>query len=87
MNNVRIPRSQMLSKFVSIDREGSFSIEGDLRVLYATMMGIRTLLIEQSPYTSHIATNIAIRYSAVRRQFNNTPGSKQETKLLDYQTQ
>jgi alkylation response protein AidB-like acyl-CoA dehydrogenase len=87
MTNVRIPRSQMLSKFVSVDREGSFSIEGDLRALYATMMGIRTLLIEQGPYTSTMATTIAIRYSAVRRQFANTPGSKQETKLIDYQTQ
>jgi acyl-CoA oxidase len=77
----------MLSKFVSVDREGSFSIEGDLRVLYATMMGVRTLLVEQSPYASSIATVIAIRYSAVRRQFKNTAGSKLETKLIDYQTQ
>ena len=30
---------------------------------------------------------IALRYSAVRRQFKNTPHSKEETKLLDYQTQ
>jgi acyl-CoA oxidase len=28
-----------------------------------------------------------MRYSAVRRQFKNTSGSKQETKLIDYQTQ
>lgn len=46
LDNVRIPRSQMLSRFVSVDSDGNFSIEGDLRVLYATMMGIRTLLIE-----------------------------------------
>lgn len=40
--NVRIPRKNLLSKFMSVDREGSFSIEGDLRVLYATMMSVRT---------------------------------------------
>jgi len=45
-DHVRIPRTQMLSKFVSVDREGCFSVEGDLRVLYGTMMSIRALLVE-----------------------------------------
>lgn len=74
MDNVRIPRSQMLSRFVSVDSDGNFSLEGDLRVLYATMMGIRTLLIEQSPYVNWAASSIAVRYSVVRRQFRNGPG-------------
>jgi len=65
--HVRIPRSQLLSKFICVDREGSFSIEGDLRTLYATMMGIRTMLVEQSPFALSIANTIAIRYSCVRR--------------------
>jgi hypothetical protein len=30
---------------------------------------------------------IGIRYSVVRRQFRNISGQKEETKLLDYQTQ
>jgi hypothetical protein len=30
------------------------------------------------------ASLIAIRYSVIRRQFKNTSGSKEETKLLDY---
>jgi acyl-CoA oxidase len=38
---VRIPRDQMLMKFVSVDKEGTFSIEGDLRSLYSVMMDIR----------------------------------------------
>jgi len=45
-DNVRIPRSNLLSRFINVDREGSFSIDGDLRVLYSTMMGIRSMLIE-----------------------------------------
>jgi hypothetical protein len=28
-------------KFVSVDKEGTFSIEGDLRSLYSVMMDIR----------------------------------------------
>lgn len=42
---VRIPRDQMLQKFVQVDREGTFSIEGDLREMYAVMMFIRSGLI------------------------------------------
>mgnify|MGYP006122588517 CR=1 FL=1 len=40
-NNVRIPRDQMLMRFASVDEEGTFSIEGDSRILYAVMMNIR----------------------------------------------
>lgn len=86
-DQVRIPRSHLLSRYISVDREGSFSIEGDLRALYATMMGIRSLIVEQAPYTLTLAALVGIRYSIVRRQFKNTAGSREETKLLDYQTQ
>lgn len=86
-DHVRIPRSQMLQKFVSVDREGEFSIDGDLRVLYSTMMSVRKMLIEGAPYVLGQACLIGIRYSCVRRQFKNTTGSKEETKLIDYQTQ
>ena len=44
-DQVRIPRENMPMKFVSVDREGTFSIEGDTRVLYSVMMDIRTQLI------------------------------------------
>jgi hypothetical protein len=32
----------MPMKFVSVDKEGTFSIEGDMRALYSVMMDIRT---------------------------------------------
>ena len=63
--NVRIPRANLLSKFISVDREGSFSIEGDLRVLYATMMSVRTQLLESAAFVLNSANVIAIRYSCV----------------------
>ena len=85
-DNVRIPREQMLMRQVSVDKEGTFSIESDPRVLYSVMMGIRLQLIDHSGITLAKALTIAIRYSACRRQFKNTSGSKDETKLLDYQT-
>tara|TARA_B110000285_G_C14846253_1_gene477743 strand:+ start:149 stop:346 length:198 start_codon:yes stop_codon:yes gene_type:complete len=44
-DQVRIPRENMLAKFIQVDREGTFSIEGDLREMYAVMMFIRNGLI------------------------------------------
>ena len=66
----------MLMGFVSVDREGSFSIDGDLRVLFSVMLMIRMQLIDHSGIVLAKALTIAIRYSAVRRQFKNTSGSK-----------
>jgi acyl-CoA oxidase len=85
-DQVRIPRDYMLNKFTKVDREGNFSVEGDIRVLYSVMMDIRTQLVFYSGHVLFTGLLIAGRYSAVRRQFKNTTGSKLETKLLDYQT-
>jgi len=40
-DHVRIPRDQMLAKYVSVNRDGNVSINGDLRALYSVMMDIR----------------------------------------------
>lgn len=87
LDKVRIPRDQMLQKYICVDKEGSVSIEGDLRVLYTTMMNIRAMLISDSKIQLGAGLTIGLRYSAVRRQFKNISGQKQETALLDYQTQ
>ena len=66
-DNVRIPRSQMLSRYIAVDREGDFSIEGDLRIMYSTMMSVRKQLIQGCPLELTKAVLIGIRYSIVRR--------------------
>lgn len=45
LNKVRIPRDQLLQRFISVDREGSFSIEGNLKMLYSTMLKTRMSII------------------------------------------
>jgi acyl-CoA oxidase len=50
MKNIRIPRDQLLSRYVGIDREGNYEIKGDLRVLYGVMMFIRVQIIIYSGY-------------------------------------
>ena len=41
LKDVRIPRDQMFQRFLQIDRDGSVSIVGDLRVLYSSMLKLR----------------------------------------------
>jgi acyl-CoA oxidase len=85
-NHVRIPKENMLSRFSRIDENGTFEILGDLRVLYACMMMVRTHIVRYAAYCSFRPLKIAIRYACVRRQFKTQTGKKGERKLMDYQT-
>jgi acyl-CoA oxidase len=58
-----------------------------MRELYGVMMLIRTGIVYKTKYYLARALTIGIRYSVVRRQFNNISGKKEETQLIDYQTQ
>ena len=86
-SNVRIPRDQMLMKYVMMDREGKLSIQGDPRMLFVVMSAVRASLVQHSADYLSRGLTIALRYSVVRRQFrNNIENPKSETKLLDYQS-
>ena len=85
-DNVRIPRKNMLMKFAKVDREGNFSVEGDLRVLYAIMLFTRINIHDSCSMFLSQSLTIAARYAAVRRQFSTQEGTKKERRLLDYQT-
>jgi len=77
----------MLQRFIGVDKEGRVSINGDPKVLYSTMVFIRCHIIAGAKSGLLAPLTVGLRYSAVRRQFRNISGQKQETKLLDYQTQ
>ena len=76
----------MLSKFSQIDEDGNLEVMGDLRVLYAVMMMVRLHIVRNAAYCLMKSLVIAIRYACVRRQFKTMHGSKQERKIMDYQT-
>ena len=40
-DNYRIPRTNLMMRFVSLDREGNFEIIGDLRMIYNIMVQTR----------------------------------------------
>ena len=47
-DNVRIPRTNMLMGLSEVTKDGEFSINGDPRVLYTVMMGIRSAIVSGS---------------------------------------
>lgn len=71
MDNVRIPRKYMLSKFTSVDKNGNVTSQGNPKVAYATMMEIRKHISTGYPKIYAVAITIAARYSIFRRQFKN----------------
>jgi acyl-CoA oxidase len=85
-DNVRIPRKNMMMGLAEVEKDGTFSVKGDLRVLYSTMMLIRTSIVCDSVNILYRSLQIALRYASVRRQFATINGSKVERKILDYQT-
>ncbi len=76
----------MLKRFAEVDREGNFTVKGDLRTLYSVMLATRVAIVLYSAFTMNQTLLVGLRYSAVRRQFSTMDGTKLERKLIDYQT-
>ena len=86
-NQVRIPRGDMLMGLCEVNAAGEFSMIGDARVLYSVLMYMRMFLVYgMGSKFSLRATRIAVRYCSVRRQFSSQEGTKEERKVIDYQT-
>ena len=82
MDHVRIKKEDMLSRFNSIDEDGCYSVNGDPRILFSTMIKTR-IMIFSGVYLAQLFTCLtATRYSIVRRQFKNNYGD--ETQLIDF---
>lgn len=86
-DQVRIPRENLLNRYVDVDKEGNFSTKGDMRIMYSVMMETRLHIMTFAFDILGRGLLISGRYSAIRRQFKNNSRDKQETKLVDYQTQ
>ena len=57
----------MLMGIAEVDKEGTFLLKADPKILYATMMLIRTTIITDVCSYLFGALQIALRYSVVRR--------------------
>lgn len=76
-NHVRIPRENMLSRFKKVSPEGEYSAapKGLDKMGYVPMVAIRADIVIGAAEVLGKACTIAIRYSAVRRQFADAEGT------------
>lgn len=67
LDNVSIPRENLLKKYIDVDEDGCISIKGNPKVLYSIMMSTRLHLIRIAPIGSASVLTIAIKYAHFRR--------------------
>jgi acyl-CoA oxidase len=93
LENVRIPRDAMLSKYRTVTKEGKYVEIGkaDAKVHYTTMMTTRASMVGTAAARLSQACTIAIRYSCVREQgFTDTKSSSfraPERQIVDHKIQ
>jgi acyl-CoA oxidase len=66
-SQVRIPRTDMLMGVAHLDKDGTFSIIGDRRVMYSVMMVTRLTVVTDTSYYVMACLQIALRYATCRR--------------------
>lgn len=79
-SQARVPRTDMLTKWVSIARNGEFTPAPNPAVMYATLIPERFALVTLTLNLVTQALTIATRYGVVRRQ-----GNKNQ-QIMDYQS-
>lgn len=86
----RIPHVSMLAKYSRIDASsGEYIKPPNAALVYGTMTWVRSNIIMQARLVLARACTVAIRYCAIRRQFEDRDhpnAGKGETPVLDYTT-
>ncbi|KAG2604374.1 hypothetical protein PVAP13_4NG058433 [Panicum virgatum] len=74
-DHVRIPRDQMLMRLSQVTREGKY-VNSDVpkQLLYGTMVYVRQSIVADASKALSRAVCIAVRYSAIRKQFGSQDG-------------
>ncbi|RDW83650.1 uncharacterized protein DSM5745_03976 [Aspergillus mulundensis] len=90
-DSFRIPHSALLSRYSSVDPEtGLYSKPAQPTVVYGTLTYMRSKIIQHARLVLARAVTIAVRYTAIRRQFadRDSPPDDKSTELpvLDYPT-
>lgn len=82
-DHVRIPRQDMLMRFAKVTPEGTYikPPPSNAKASYATMIYVRSSLVEDAARVLKKATTIAVRYCSIRRQCAIQPGMK-ETQVI-----
>nr|CAG8543188.1 12636_t:CDS:10 [Entrophospora candida] len=94
-DKVRIPRFNMLSKYSWVEKgTGVYKSPPNNKLSYGTMVLVRSVIVTGVYLAMARAATIAVRYSAIRRQFVDKDNPKRlkdgrivETSVLDYTMQ
>ena len=65
--HVKIPRDNLLQRFIKLEEEGRVSFGGDPRAIYTTMVKTRLTIIAACRISMIGGLTVGLRYSAVRR--------------------
>lgn len=93
LENVRIPRENMLSKYRAVTKEGKYVevLKSDPKVHYTTMMTTRASMVSTAGARLAQACTMAIRYACVRTQGfvdnKTTSFRSQERQIIDHKIQ
>jgi len=89
LDNVRVPRESLLMRYAKVDSNGNYTRPPHSKISYLTMVKVRSGLVSSASCFLAMATCIATRYSAIRKQ-GYLPGESKnqpETTILDFQLQ
>jgi acyl-CoA oxidase len=82
LTQYRIPKTALLGRFISVDPKGNVTTQGNPKIMYASMMKVRTFLLGNACGQIFKALTIATRYSVLRKQFKDSLGN--EIPIYDY---
>lgn len=85
----RIPHSALLSRYCRVDPETAVYTKPEKpAVVYGSLTYMRAQIIQQARLVLARSVTVAIRYTAIRRQFRDRDGNKSgpEMSVLDYPT-
>ncbi|QPG76967.1 hypothetical protein FOA43_004361 [Brettanomyces nanus] len=81
--DVEIPKEYMLTKYATVDDDGTVLEPPLAQLAYGALLGGRVTMVTDSFRTSERFITIALRYAVARRQFK-TGGRKVENQLINY---
>ena len=87
-NNVKIPHSHMLARFSGVDKNTNKYVRpASASLVYGTLTYVRSTIVQQAGSVLARGVTIAVRYCAVRRQFQDRDASEDavgENQVLNY---
>ncbi|EEP81962.1 predicted protein [Uncinocarpus reesii 1704] len=82
-HQVRVPRSQMLSRNAQVLRDGTYVPPKNTKHSYGSMVTVRAIMAEATGYELLKAVSVAYHYTTFRKQFWKK-GHKEEATVFDY---